>query len=299
MSDITLAISQSALQQAFGALVEVFEFETTSNTSGNPRFSLHVKCHLERGSFALVPPDPNNPIYTGGFIKLSDIVIAWDNLDLTITVHIPKIGWDSFCLLSLPVVGCVITIPGASFFDTDVSVTLPIDNLVRSRIDLGTAPLAHHLLDATTGKWQWAIVPEVVWTNIQPLDIADTVGDFIDDVVAKLVDEALSFLPDWAKDVVDAIVHGIASFVRGLLSLPADLISWLDNLLRVSLNPFDLIVQILVNHFQNDLRLYSIDDPMEILPKQTSPVLLPAVTIPIGSLDTRVDAVELVVEVTS
>ena len=230
---------------------------------------------------------------------MTDVVVAWDNLDFTVTVHIPKIGWDFFCLISLPVVGCVVEIPGASFFDTDVSVTLPIDNIIRSRIDLGAAPLAHHLWNSDTNTWQWVVVPEIVWWNILPLDIADTVGDLIDGIIKKLIDEALSFLPDWAKDVVDAIVGGIANFIRGLLSLPADLIAWLDNLLRVSLDPFDLILQILANYFKDYLRLYAIDDPMEVLSKQTTPAMLPAVMLPIAALNTTVAASELVVEVTS
>ena len=300
MNDLTLAVSESALERVFGDLIEIFQFDVSKSTSGSVRFAIHVKAHLERGSFSLVPPDPGNPFYTGGFFKLSDVVIAWDNLDLTVTVHIPKVGWDSFCLIPDPIFGgCILEIPGASFFDTDVSVTVPIDNIIRSRIDLGAAPLAHHVWDSDHNTWVWKIVPEIVWTNVQPLDIADTVGDLIDGIVTQLVNDALSFLPDWAKDIVDAVVHGIASFIRGLLSLPTDLVAWLDNLLRVSLDPFSLIIQVLVDHFQNDLALYTINDPLEVLKAETTPVALPSVTIPVSNLDLSVAAVEFVIGVTS
>jgi hypothetical protein len=300
MNDLTLAVSESALERVFGDLVEIFQFDVSKSTSGNPKFAVHVKAHLERGSFSLVPPDPGNPFYTGGFFKLDDVVIAWDNLDLTVTLHIPGVSTPSFCLVPNPITGgCWVEIPSVTFFDFDVSVTVPIDNIVRSRIDLGAAPLAHHVWDAGNNTWVWKIVPEIVWTNVQPLDIADTVGDLIDGIVTQIVNDALSFLPGWAIDIVDAIVHGIASFIRTLLSLPTDLVAWLDNLLRISLDPFSLIIQILVDHFQNDLALYTINDPLEVLKAETTPVILPPVTIPVSNLDLSVAAVEFVIGVTS
>jgi hypothetical protein len=300
MSDLTLAVSEAALKETVGALVEVFQFEVNPSTSGSPRFALHVKCHLERGDFALVPPDPHNPIFTGGFFKLTDLLIAWDNLDLTVTVHIPQVVTPSFCLVPnpIPFLPCIVEIPGMSFFDTDVSVTIGIDNLVKSRLGIGFAPLARRLWNNDKKTYQWLIVPQVVWQDIQPLDIADTIADLIDEIVKGLVDVALAPLPQWAKDAVNVIVGGFADLVRKLLSLPADLKDWLSNLLRVSLDPFDLILQILVNHFQNDLSLYTIDDPIQILPKDDS-LGLPPVNLPLGAIDLSVQAVEFVIEVTS
>jgi hypothetical protein len=298
MTDLTVAISKAALEQTLGDFIEIFQFEANPSTSGSPRFGLTVKCHLERGNVSLEPPSALNPIYQGGFFKLTDLVVAWDKLDFSVTVHLPKVGWGEFCLIPDPIFGgCIVKIPGASFFDVDITATIPIDNIIRSRLDLGVAPIAHRVWNSDEQTYQWLVVPQVVWQNVQPIDPGDIVGDLIDGLVTKLVNEALSFLPDWARDIVDAILHGIASFIRGLLNLPADLKSWLSNLIRFSLDPFDIILQLLENYFQNDLSFYRVNDPLALLPEETTPIKLPAVKIPIQDIALTVDAAEFVIGV--
>jgi hypothetical protein len=297
MNDMTVAISESALKEVFGALVEVFQFELNKSGSGSPRFAVHVKCHLKRGSFSLVPPDPHNPIYKGGYFNLTDVIVDWDNLDLTATVHIPKVGWGSVCIVNTPL-GCAVEIPGASFFDTDISAGIAIDDVLRSRIDLGMAPLSRHIWNGDDKTYQWLVVPQIVHQNVQPIDVPDTVADLINGLIKKLIDEAMRHLPDWAKDIVDTLVGGLANFIRVLLGVPTNLKVWLEGLLRYSLNPLDLIFQILENCFQNNLSLYTMDDPVEVLPKETSPVALPRVMMPISGMNLRVEATEFVIGVT-
>lgn len=297
MTDITVAVDQAALSEMFGSLLEIFQFEFNKSTQGDVHFGIDVKCHIERGNFAMYGPDPVSPIYKGGYFGLTKMVIAWDKLDFTVGVRIPSISIPSFCIIPSPF-GCILSTPSLSTPSGDVSVTLPIDDIVRSQIDLGIAPVAKHIQLSAT-QWEWLVVPHVVWQQIELLDIADTIGDFIDNVVKKLIDEAFSFLPGWARDVLDAIVGGLANLVRSILNLPHDLQDWLSNLFRVSLDPFEFIFQLIENHFENGLSLYTIDDPMKVLAAQTSPVALPAVYLPIPNLNLTVTADEFIIEATA
>jgi hypothetical protein len=300
MSDFTLAVSEKTLRDLFGRFIEIFQFETTKSTSGDIRFGIHMRCHLERGAFSLEPPDPLSPNYKGGFFKLTDIVIRWDNLDLSLTVHIPKVTVGGFCVIPNPFGGCLVEAPSVSFFDCDVGpVTIPIGGVVDSRISIGLALLAHRLWNSDENTFQWCVVPRSVEQNIELVNIGDTIGDLINGLIKKLVDAALSLLPDWAKDVVDALLGGIADFIRSLLNLPAELQDWLSTLLRTSLDPIDFILQTLINHFQDDIILYHINDPVEVLAKEETPVQLPAVTMPIKSLDLSVAPQEFIIGVTA
>jgi hypothetical protein len=298
MTDITVAVDQAALSEAFGALIEIFQFDFSKTTEGDVRFGIDLQCHLERGNFALHGPDPNSPIYIGGYLGLTNIVIAWDKLDFTVGLDIPGKTIPSFCIIPNPFGGCLVSTPSVTTPSFDVSVTLPIDNIVRSQIDLGIAPVANHIQQSAT-QWEWLVVPHIVWQQIELLDIADTIGDFIDGLVKQLIDQALSFLPGWAQDILNVLVGGLANLVRDLLNLPHDLQDWLSTLLRVSLDPFDFIFQLLENHFQNKLSLYSISDPMQVLAAQTSPIALPAVYLPIPSLNLTVTADEFIIEATA
>ena len=59
MTDITVAVDQAALSEAFGALIEIFQFDFSKTTEGDVRFGIKLQCHLERGNFALHGPDPS------------------------------------------------------------------------------------------------------------------------------------------------------------------------------------------------------------------------------------------------
>jgi hypothetical protein len=297
MTQLTLAINERALEQIFGSFIEVFRFSTNSSTSGNPRFAIDVAAHFERGDFALVPPDPHSPIFTGGFFSLTDVVIKWDKLDFTATVHIPPVTLGNFCLIPNPLGGCILHIPGVTFFDFDLSATIAIDNIVDSRVDIAIAPQVDRYWNSDDNTYKWRVTPHDVWQQVQLIDVADTIGDLIDDLISEFVDSLLSFLPDWARAIIDAVLHGVANFIRALLSLPADLVDWLSNLLRVSLDPFDLIFQLLADYFQKKLSLYELDDPITLLSTETQPVPLPAVTAPVTDLVTCVQADEFVIGV--
>jgi hypothetical protein len=147
---------------------------------------------------------------------------------------------------------------------------------------------------------QWHIVPNVVWQHLDLVHISQTVGDLFHDLIRKLVNEAFKELPQWARDIIDAILGGIEDFIRRVLAIPDDIIDWLSNFLRVSITLFDLIIQLLVNLFKNDLVLYAVNTPYKIMDEvpATKPMpKLPAVYVPITAFLPRVDAGEIVMEI--
>ena len=298
MTDITVAVDQAALSEAFGSLIEVFQFEYTGKTQGDLWFGLNIACHLERGAFALMGPDPHSLIYTGGYFSLTDIVIAWDRLDFTVGLHVPGKSIPSYCIIPNPFGGCLVSTPTLTTPSFDVKVILAINDIVRSRIDVGLAPVADHIQQSAI-EWKWLVVPNIVWSVIKPLDFADTIADLIQRVVTGLVDDALNHLPQWAIDILNVLVGGLANLVRGLLGVTTDVQDWLSNVLKVSLDPLDFILAALVKHFQNKLSLYSINDPMQVLVAETSPIALPAVFLPIPSLNLTVTADEFIIEATA
>jgi hypothetical protein len=139
----------------------------------------------------------------------------------------------------------------------------------------------------------------VIWSNLELIDIADTIGDLIDKAIDFIVDTLLGPLPDWVKDIVEAIFHGVSHFIRALLNLPVDLQNWLSTLLRTSLDLWDLLIQVIANHFQDKIVLASFDDPMEIMAQAPGPPLLPRVTAPIADLQVAFQPSELVMGVTA
>jgi hypothetical protein len=151
---------------------------------------------------------------------------------------------------------------------------------------------------------QWQVVPKIVWDNVELVDVSATVGAIMQKLIDELINDAFSFLPDWAKDVVDAILGGIARFIVGLLAIPADVVTWLSDLLRVSIDPFSMILQLLTIFFRDNLVLYSMDVQHQIMgpvPATAPFPALPPVSVNINNLTADVeysDTGEIVVGVT-
>jgi hypothetical protein len=298
MSDITAAISADPLSQVFAQLVKLFRFDVQKSIGGSVQFNLHAAGHLERGNFSIEPPNPQNPIFPGGFFKITDVGVDWDTLSFGVAIDIPTVTIGGECIIDTPW-GCAVRLPKLTFFesDPDVSAAIDIGGVLRSRLSLGVAPKTVRQWNGDAHTYQWTVVPHIVWSNIDLIDLAATAGDLIDGLIQRLIDEAFGFLPDWARDIVDAILQGIANLIRRLLSIPNDVVDWLDNLLRTSLTPFNLIVQLLEDFFENKLVIYAIDDPMEILAADAVNGL-PAVKTPIAAFDVAVQADEATIGVT-
>src|SRR5262249_9581711 len=97
MTDITAALAEKPLSDICGAFVDIFRFDETKSTSGNVQFKLRFAGHLGGGTLSIEPPDPNNPIYQGAFIKIYKLEIYWDILEFGAQVYIPPVKVGGFC----------------------------------------------------------------------------------------------------------------------------------------------------------------------------------------------------------
>jgi hypothetical protein len=152
----------------------------------------------------------------------------------------------------------------------------------------------------THNQWHILIDPQTV--DIDLFDFADIVGDLIENALTAAI---TAIIPGgWVRDLILAIIGGIADLIRWLLDIPDDIQEWLSDLFNVSFGLLDFLVQLVLDFFGHCVPVYRIDDPLEILPAEIStsvflsgaPVTLVPVTIPVRNLDVHVDDNELTVQ---
>jgi hypothetical protein len=147
------------------------------------------------------------------------------------------------------------------------------------------------LLEPFPDHTQWHIFLDPETIDVDLFDFADIVGDLIEDALTAAI-EAL--IPGgWVRDLVLAIIGGIADLIRFILDIPDEIDEWLSDLFNVSFGLLDFIGTIFLDLFGNCLPIYKIDDPYEIMPEKDG--LVP-VTVPIRNLTALVNDVEMVAQ---
>ena len=147
--------------------------------------------------------------------------------------------------------------------------------------------------------WQLLLDPQTIDVDI--FDIADIVGDLLENAMNAAIDNLLGFLPGWAKDLIRAILGPIIDLVRAILDLGDDIQEWISDLLNVSFGLLDLILQFVADYFAKKNPIQLIEDPYPILPEAPNPnggfppVIVP-VKIPIRDLKVFNNDVEMVME---
>lgn len=302
MSHLVIAVSEKAVKELFKVLRNNLSFaDTNSGTFGPFSASYDVALHLDGGSINL--RDDNA-------ISISELDIKWDRLKLCIGVDIPGFCIGGFCLIPIPFNGCLLRAPEICLFqgNPDFEFCLDLSGVITSEVSVTARPLVRYRVDPNrtptmtdldaedanvANMWQLFLDPITVDVDI--VDIADTVGDLIENAIDNFVDVVLGPLPDWAKDLVRAILGPIDDLVRTLLDIGDDIDEWLTNLLGVSLGLFDTIIQFVTDYFANREPLFSFEDPFEILEGDPSVPLNP-VKIPLRDVAVTINSTELVVE---
>ena len=146
---------------------------------------------------------------------------------------------------------------------------------------------------------RWQLFLDPVTVDVDIIDIADRVGDLLERAIDNFIDVVLGPLPDWARDLVRAILGPLDDLIRRLLDIVDDIDEWLTNLLGVSLGPIDTIINAIADFFANQQPLFSFEDPLQILgpePPPPLPLRLNPVKIPIRDVTVAINSAELVVE---
>lgn len=301
MSHIKIAVSEKAVNKLFIAAANNFH-PVFSNTYNAGPFSAQINAGAK-----IV--DGKIDLQNNGTIRLDEIDIEYDPLNLTLGIDIPTIRIGGWCILPTPW-GCAVRLPVITFFagNPDISIPINLDGLIRSEISGGFEPIISYNIDpGRLPAWnyldaedhdkpnKWKLFINAVWLDFDLIDIADTVGNILDHAIQNILNGLFGWLPGWARSIIEAILGGFVWFIRQLLDIGDDIIEWLSNLLQTSLGLFNWIATEVANYFASQYPLYELEDPYPILPYslQNGVNLIP-VKIPIEKLQVNINDEEMV-----
>ncbi len=294
MSDIEIAVSEGLLQDVFNTIRDDFHPTFTKNYShGWFSATFNAGVELQNGNFNL----------DSGEIKVTELDVVLNPLSMNLGIDIPQQCVGGFCIIWIPVLGCVVYAPEICIFSAspDISVNLDLSNLIRSELSASfkpkvvyktNHPASMNYLDAENAGManEWQIFLELLWTDIDLLDIPAIVCTIIENAILGAIGGLLDFLPDWARDIILGIIGWGLGLLEWLLDFADNLDEWLSDILNVSLGFGDFIIQLIANYFLNQTPLFKFEDPYPIMPQQG--ILIP-VKIPVQNLAISVLSDEL------
>ena len=308
MEHITIAGSENTFKIIFDSIRDNFQFIKADSVDFGPfTAGYSAEAHLEGGTVDLRADNT---------VQVKELDIKWDKLDLNLGIDIPEICVGGFCILPNPFGGCLIRAPRVCIFDSDpdINITLPLGGLITSEISVTGSLLTKYFINparpggmndwdaqdfdpSLANHWQLFLDPQFLDVDI--FDIADIVGDLLENAVNVAVDNLLGFLPGWARDLIKAILGPVIDLIRGILDIADDIQEWISDLLNVSFGILDFILQLVADYFAKENPLHQIEDPYPILeaapnPNSGSPLMLVPVKIPIRDLKVFNDDHEMV-----
>jgi hypothetical protein len=320
MSHITVAVSEKTIKTAYEILVKNVAWEK-SDTQDFGAFSAgyHIKGHLEGGSIDLRGDNT---------IQVKELDIKWDKLEVTLGLDIPEICVGGGCIpMPWPIPD--ICLPKVCIFsaDPDISISPDFAAFVAQEISFtGGVNVRYYDASAPPPPWfdpcalltgaltstgiieplppnnQWQVFIDPQTIDIDLFDFADIVGDLIEDALTAAI---TALIPGgWVRDLILAIIGGVADLIRAILDIPDDIDEWLSDLFNVSFGLLDFLTTLIGDLFGNCVPIARIDDPFEIMPAEINnnvllsgaPVTLVPVRIPIRNLNGHVTDVEMVVQ---
>jgi hypothetical protein len=310
MAHLTIAASEKTFKALFDAIRDSFKFTRSDSGDFGPfTAGYSLEAHLEGGTVDLRADNT---------VQIKELDIKWDKLDLTLGIDIPEICVGGFCIIPNPFGGCLVRAPRICIFsaDPDINVTLPLGGLITSEISVTGSLLTKYAINAArpagTNDWDaqdanpslanhWQLFVDPQFLDVDIFDIADIVGDLLENAVNAAIDNLLGFLPGWARDLIKAILGPIIDLIRSILDIADDIQEWISDLLNVSFGILDFILQLIADYFANRYPLHQIEDPYPIMeaaanPNGGVPLSIVPVKIPIRDLRVFNDGQEMVLE---
>ncbi|WP_332900253.1 hypothetical protein [Haladaptatus sp. CMSO5] len=327
MSHLTMAVSEAMFNNVLDVLLDervtTIDYEKEAEISGALTAGIDVEAHFELDAIDFRD--------TPDRIKIDELDVVYDVLDLYLDVDIDEICIGGFCIIPW-FNGCAVRAPEICLFeaDPDLHIPLSLGGIVRSEVsalvaltvdyahnrgtmDYLTAQVEEHnqlaarpagetgpLDPPVVNSWDVSFYPDTL--DIDLLDVADIVGDLLESAIEFLIDDLLGWLPGWARDVLHGIFGSFVDIVRAALDLPDDLGEWLSDLIGVSLDFEGFLIEVF-DEFLFDYPVFSIEDPFPVLdwsPPLGEPVppgetrLIP-VKVPIENLAIDLADTELVI----
>jgi hypothetical protein len=300
MSHMTVAVSEAAFQELFNQVRDSFTFSDSDSGSWGP-FSAgySVAMHLKGGTIDL---------RSDNTVRVAELDVKWDTLSVWVGLDLPQMCVGGFCIIPAFWGGCAVSAPSICVFSDNPDITLPLDlsGLLTSEVSFIASPVVTYFVDPARtpsmdwldaenagipNKWQIFIDPESV--DIDVFDIADIVGDLLENAANAAVDALLVGLPGWAVDLIKSLIGSVIDLVRDILDIPDDIGEWLADLLGVSLGLLNTVATAVADFFAAQNPLHEIEDPLPIL---LASGILPPVKLPIANLSVRFEDTEMVGE---
>jgi hypothetical protein len=297
--DATAALSERTTRALFNGVRDNFGFDENGSRSFGPfTLSYGAAGHLENGTLDL---------RSDGTISVSELDLKFTKLRACFGIDIPEVCVGGFCLIPIPFDGCLVRAPRICLFgaNPDINFCLDIAPFVRLELSATVRPVTKYSVNpgrtAGMNDWDahdagvpnhWQLYIDPVTIDVDLFDIADIVGDLLDDAIDAALDTILGPLPDWAKDLIRAILGPLVDLVRAILDFGDDFSEWLAQQLGVSLGLLNTILT-LIGDFLSSRAPFEFADPVAALP--ASGGLIP-VLVPIEFFNVRVTADEMVVE---
>jgi hypothetical protein len=319
VAHLTVAVSEPAFKTMFDLLVQSIGWEKADSTNFGPfTAGYHVKGHLEGGTLDLRADNT---------VRVKELDIKWDKLEFTLGLDIPEICVGGGCL-NLPWPLPDICLPKVCVFsdDPDVSITLDLAALVAQEISFTGGVVARYydasvppplidpcgvlrdvlsnagLIEPLPSHNQWHLFVDPESVDIDLFDFPDIVGDLIENALTNAI---VGIIPGgWVRDLILAIIGGVADLIRFLLDIPDEIEEWLSDLFNVSFGLFDFLLTLVLDVFGHCVPIHRIDDPFTILEEEVStsvrldgtPVTLVPVRVPVRNLTVGVNDVEMIVQ---
>jgi hypothetical protein len=319
VAHLTVAASERAFKTMFDLLVASIGWEKSDSASFGPfTAGYHIKGHLEGGSVDLRADNT---------IQVKELDIKWDILEVSLGLNIPEICVGGGCI-NMPWPIPDICLPQVCVFDDnpDVEISVDLAQFVAQEVSF-TGSLVARYYDASLppplidpcdmlrdvlsnaglieplpshNQWHLFIDPETV--DIDLFDFPDIVGDLIENALTNAI---VAIIPGgWVRDLILAIIGGVADLIRFILDIPDEIDEWLSDLFNVSFGLFDFLVTLVLDIFGHCVPIHRIDDPFTILEEEVStsvrldgaPVTLVPVRVPIRNLSVLVNDVEMIVQ---
>lgn len=302
MTGLTIAVSEDAFKDVFGAFRDSFEF-TTSDSVDQGKFTAGYDLDVELRDGDVTLDSPNE-------ITVEDLHVFYKTLKVYAGYDISEQSIGGKCFATPFGKVCPPKIPLFTK-DPDLGIALDLSGLITSEVRFTAKttvdyaenhpPSVSYLAAQETtppsvNEWEVYIDPDVV--DVDLLDVEAIVGSLVEKAIDNAIDAVLSPLPSIVKKTAMKIVKGLLKpaidLFKQLLDLTDDVFEWLSKFLGQTLGVFNTIAEAIADYLLSD-SILEIEDPYPILDADPGVPLIP-VKIPITDLSVTVDDdVELVV----
>jgi hypothetical protein len=297
MAHLTLAANERAFNKVVDRAKDYFHPIASGGGSFGPfSVSYNAGVHLGTGSVDL---------QNDGTVRIDELDIIYDPLNVTFGIDIPTITIGGFCLIPTPF-GCALRVPSITLFgaNPDISVPINFDGIFQSEISGAFKLVPRYFNNPAKGtlsdhdahdlgranEWQFYLDPE--WLDIDIVDISDTIGNLIQRITDQIIDVLLGWAPRWARAIVRAILSPIIALIRAILDVGDDIDEWLSNLFGSSLGLFDFVLTEVADYFASQFAIFKFEEPFQIMNGTGS--LIP-ILLPIRNVAVNVNDVEMVI----